>query len=194
MTDAAQEVAQSTLDQIEELISREGDTAPTQQKVGELLVAMVNNPIFTHEIGECRDVRGTPSWTLATHRSDGLVSLIKAWDNQPLDHPGPDLVHYHGGWEVITMVDGNWIDSFYEPIMDEPFSPGVKKLKHVGVQEIKAGEVMIIDPYTPHGIHTNEKRDISGIMITYIGELRQGRRMDVDTKTNRAVVARPIDS
>jgi hypothetical protein len=182
------------LDQIEALISREGDTAPTQQKVGELLVAMVNNPEFTHEIGECTDVRGTPSWTLATHRSDGLVSVIKAWDNQPLDYRGPDQVHYHGGWEVLTMVDGNWIDNFYEPITDEPFTPGVKKLKHVGEQEIKPGEVMIIDPYTPHGIHTGERRDINGVMITYIGELRHGRRMDVDTNTKRAVVARPIHS
>jgi hypothetical protein len=189
---AGQSLAQGTLDHIEGIISAEGDNAQTQKKIGALLVDLVKNPAFRHDVGE-PDQRGTNMWTLATHRNGELLSLILAWENRPIDFTAnrPGQIHYHGGWEVLTVIDGNWIDSFYEPITDEPFSVGVKTLKYARDEEIKSGEFMVIDPYTPHGFQVGDKRDVRGILITYIGALRQGRRMNLDPKTGEATVARP---
>jgi hypothetical protein len=185
--------AQHTLDRIEEIIAREGDIAQTQQKIGALLVDLVRNPEFRHDVDAPLNHRGTKMWTLAKHEDGELFSLIRAWQNHPYDFSDmPDSVHYHGGWEVLTMVDGNWIDSFYETITDEPFSVGVKSVKFARNEEIKPGEFMVIDPYTPHGYRTGDKRDVRGIMITYIGALRQGRRMNLDPVTGEATVAMPV--
>jgi hypothetical protein len=72
------------------------------------------------------------------------------------------------------MAEGNWIDTFYEPITEEPFTPGIKRVKYVGDEEITGGEFMVVDPYTPHGLRTSDRREVHGIMIAYIGALRQG--------------------
>jgi hypothetical protein len=192
MNKAAAALAQRTLDEIESLIDREGDAIGTQQKIGAMLLDLVKHPDFNHEVGDPVDVRGTNRWVLATHKVDGLISAIEAWGTKPVDFSGqPDFLHYHGGWEIITMAEGNWIDTFYEPITEQPFTPGTKRVKYVGDQEIKAGDFMVIDPYTPHGFRTGDRRDVRGIMIAYIGALRQGRRMDLDPTSGRATVARP---
>jgi hypothetical protein len=132
-------------------------------------------------------------WTLATHRRGEPFSLITTWENRPIDYAisRSGQIHYHGGWEVITVIDGNWIDSFYEPITQEPSSVGPKIPKYVRDEEINSGEFMAIDPYTPQDFQIGDKRDVSGILVTYIGAPRQGRRMNLDPKTGEATVAKP---
>jgi len=187
----AQLAVQHTLDRIEEIISVRGDNEQTAQEIGYLLIALTKDPEFRHDSVPPTFVLGTTSrkWEIASHKNGSRIWCFEIGGTAEVTG---DHVHYHGGWEVVTMVTGKWTDRLFETPTDEPFSPGIKQVKFDRVIEVTPGHFMTQAPGVPHGFLAGEKRDAHGILLAYVGANRFGVQMNLDPGTGKASVARPI--
>jgi hypothetical protein len=185
--------AAKTLARIEQLVDSTGgrETPQTAAEIGKMMVELATDPAFNPEDGEYATEARTPRWHFAYNPKTGRS--LSTYTLGPIKDSPADSVHYHGNWEVVTMVKGNWIDAFYKPITDDPYNPGIKQVEFDNNPAIKVGEFLAHPPGVPHGFRKGDSRDVDGINLVYHGQNFPGQhRMDLDPKTGQATAAAPI--